>query len=376
MVRFLHSSDWQLGMTRRFLTDEAQARYTQARFDAIRTMGQIAHETRCEFLLVCGDVFESNRVERKTVRKALDVLGSLAVPTILLPGNHDPLDPGTLYRGSVFTQQKPPNVRVLESSRPVEVCPGVEIVGAPWPSKKPGRDLVADVLRELEPQQGSIRICAAHGPADRLAPGLGNLATIDIANAESALADGRIHFLALGDRHSLTRVGSTGRIWYSGTPEATDYDEEDPGHVLVVEIDGPEVRTTPYKVGRWWFHRQRIELHGDADLDRLESAIRECEAKEHAQWKLGLVGTLSLRQQERLQVIWAQAADLLGGIERWPRETDLAVIPAESDFAELEVSGFARSTVDELRSLATGNGDSASTARDALCLLTRLTRRN
>jgi len=42
MIRFLHTSDWQLGMTRSFLSEEAQARYTQARFDAIRTMGRIA----------------------------------------------------------------------------------------------------------------------------------------------------------------------------------------------------------------------------------------------------------------------------------------------------------------------------------------------
>jgi len=55
MMRFLHTSDWQLGMTRRFLSEEAQARYTQARFDAIRTMGRIAKEKQCQFMLVCGD---------------------------------------------------------------------------------------------------------------------------------------------------------------------------------------------------------------------------------------------------------------------------------------------------------------------------------
>ena len=35
------------------------------------------------------------------------------------------------------------------------------------------------------------------------------------------------------------QVGSTGRIWYSGSPEVTNYDdiESDPGHVLVVDLD-------------------------------------------------------------------------------------------------------------------------------------------
>lgn len=52
MYRFLHTSDWQLGMTRHFLTEGAQKRYTQARFDAIRTMRRIAKKENCQFISV------------------------------------------------------------------------------------------------------------------------------------------------------------------------------------------------------------------------------------------------------------------------------------------------------------------------------------
>ena len=48
MIRFLHTSDWQLGMTRHFLSEGAQERYSQARFDAIRTMGRIAKDEECQ----------------------------------------------------------------------------------------------------------------------------------------------------------------------------------------------------------------------------------------------------------------------------------------------------------------------------------------
>ena len=30
MTKFVHTGDWQLGMTRHFLSDEAQARFTAA----------------------------------------------------------------------------------------------------------------------------------------------------------------------------------------------------------------------------------------------------------------------------------------------------------------------------------------------------------
>jgi len=53
-VRFIHTADWQLGMTRHFLSEEAQARFSQARIDAIRTVGRIARETGAVFVVVSG----------------------------------------------------------------------------------------------------------------------------------------------------------------------------------------------------------------------------------------------------------------------------------------------------------------------------------
>ncbi len=63
-VRFMHTSDWQLGVTRQFLDTDAQARWSAARFDAIRNLGQIAVQENCEFIVVAGDIFESNQVDR------------------------------------------------------------------------------------------------------------------------------------------------------------------------------------------------------------------------------------------------------------------------------------------------------------------------
>jgi hypothetical protein len=40
MIRFLHTSDWQLGMTRHLLTEGAQGRYSQSHFDAIAVLAK------------------------------------------------------------------------------------------------------------------------------------------------------------------------------------------------------------------------------------------------------------------------------------------------------------------------------------------------
>jgi hypothetical protein len=71
--RFLRTSDWQLGVTRHFLNDDSQARWSEARFEGVRNIGRIAHEEGCEFIVVAGDIFESNQVDRKTVLKACEV---------------------------------------------------------------------------------------------------------------------------------------------------------------------------------------------------------------------------------------------------------------------------------------------------------------
>ena len=185
-VRFIHTADWQLGMTRHFLSEEAQARFSQARIDVIRTVGRIAHETGAAFVVVSGDVFETNRVDPRTVRRALEALSGVPVPVFLLPGNHDPLDAASVFRSPTFLRGKPEHVTVLEDTTPHEVAPGVEVIGAPWMSKRPLRDLVADTCAGLEPAPGTVRILVAHGATDDLIA-LDDPAAIRLAAAEAAI---------------------------------------------------------------------------------------------------------------------------------------------------------------------------------------------
>jgi DNA repair exonuclease SbcCD nuclease subunit len=108
MTRFIHTSDWQIGMTRHFLRGEAQARYTEARLDAIRMIATVADDEGCAFVVVAGDVFESNDLDRRTVVRALDAMGSFVIPLFLLPGNHDPVDASSIYQSPTFVANCPP----------------------------------------------------------------------------------------------------------------------------------------------------------------------------------------------------------------------------------------------------------------------------
>lgn len=372
MVRFLHTSDWQLGMTRHFLRPEAQARFGGARIEAIRTLGRLAAEHRCEFVVVAGDVFESNLVDRSVVLRALEAMREARVDFYVLPGNHDPLDAGSVFTSKVFRDQQPPNVHVL-GPESVRTRSGATLVGAPWASKRLTADPIGDALRRAANLAGT-RLVVGHGAANRLVPDVDQGALIDVDAAEAAIANGHVQFIALGDRHSRTQVGITGRMCYSGSPEPTDYDEDDPGWALVVDADEHRCDVQAVRTSTWKFVMQRFELAGRSDIARVRVWLDGLPNKDRTILKLSFVGALNLAGRAELDDVLAHHAEMFAAIEQWERHTDLVLLAEETDFSELGLSGFAEAAAEELAAAASGEGDHAVGARDALALLYRLSR--
>ena len=56
----------------------------------------------------------------------------------------------------------------------------------------------------------------------------------------------------------------------------------------------------------------------------------------------------------------------------WDKQTEIAVMPADGEFDDLGIGGFAAAAVEELVSTARAAGDDAEDARAALALLLRL----
>lgn len=378
MVRFLASADWQLGMTAHFLDDESRPRYQQARFDAVRRLGDSAREHGCAFIVVGGDVFESNQLHRSVLARAFEALRTIDVPVYLLPGNHDPLDAGSIFSSEAFRSGCPEHVHVLDSSTPVPVGEGVEVVGAPWLSKRPLTDLVAGAVGGLEPDDQVVRILVGHGAVDTLNPDTADPATIVLERLTSAITERRVTAAILGDRHSTTEVAS--RVWYPGTPEVTDRKEPEPGQALVVEVDHHRCEVTPVRLGQWQFTVVDRDLNSGTDVTELDHWLRAQPDKEHTALWLALRGTLTLQQAAQLDEVLAHAGDVFAKVTRWERHEDLSVLPDDHDLADLGLSGFAQAAADELvaqaesdhDTLRTAQDDTAGGAQDALGLLYRL----
>ena len=376
-MKFLHTADWQLGMTRHFLDSEAQSRYSAARRDAVAALGALARQTGAEFVVVAGDVFDANQLAPKVVSQSLEAMRAIGVPVYLLPGNHDPLDAASVYSSPLFTRERPDNVVVLDRAGVWDVRPGVQIVAAPWRSKKPTADLTAGPLAELE-ADGTARILVAHGAVDTLDPDRDNPAHIAAAGLEAALARSAVHYVALGDKHSRTAVGDSGRVWYSGSPEVTNYDhrEADSGHVLVVEVDLDDpahpVVVESRTVGTWRFLTLHQEVNNRRDIADLDLNLDQLTAKDRTVVQLGLVGTLTVTDRAELDACLDRHARLFAHLGTWDRHTDIAVMPADDEFEDLGIGGFAAEAVAELMHAARTEGAGADAARSALALLLRL----
>ncbi|MSO38510.1 MAG: exonuclease SbcCD subunit D [Acidimicrobiia bacterium] len=372
MTRFIHTADWQLGMAAAFLDEEARPRFSQARIDAIATIGALAVSEGCAFVVVCGDVFETNQVNRQTVLRALEAMKKTPEVTFyLLPGNHDPLDPSSVFRSRTFTDNCPAHVVVLDTPGTLPISDGVELVAAPWFSKRPLTDLVAEVIREL-PADGTVRIVVGHGAIDTLSPDKANPVLISLAPAEAAIGEGKVHYIALGDRHSRTDVGNTGRIWYSGAPEPTAYVEVDPGFVLIVDVDADRVEVTERITATWKFEVLEADLTSRADIDELGRRLDNFHSKDRSIVKLALVGQLSLADKAYFDNLRGDRKQLFAVLDDWERRTDLVVRPDEADVESLGLSGFAREAFEKIGEIAQSDGDEAVVARDALALCYRL----
>ena len=113
MIRFLHTADWQMGM-RAAKFGEAGKRVREERLTAGRRVVQAARENGVDFVLVAGDVFEDNAVERALAQQVADILATAPCPIYVIPGNHDPLVPGSVWEHRSWQAAK--NVVILKGN--------------------------------------------------------------------------------------------------------------------------------------------------------------------------------------------------------------------------------------------------------------------
>ncbi len=356
-MKFIHTSDWQLGMVRDYLLAEAQARFSGDRIDTIHDIGQLAHSLGADFVVVAGDIFETNYVPENLVARALDTMADFDLPFLLVAGNHDPLNSNSVLTSHQFRDSCPDNVCVLGLGERKEIA-GVEIVSAAWTTKKPSRNPLMTVLDELEPAT-KPRVVVGHGMMDVFPGDADDPGRLALRDLEDAISEGKASYIALGDRH-ICWTSPSGAVAYSGTHESTSWREPTPGTVLEVEItDSGSVNAVRREIGRWRHTVLSYEFFGDETLDGFVDSLAKLRSRMRTALDLRLTGVLSLHGKVRLNALIDEHAEEFAAVKK--NHISVAAIPDDADFGEISDSGYMASAIAELKERALAGVDDPAT---------------
>lgn len=292
-MKFLHTADWHVGKTLR----------GRSRSDEhARVLGELVDLAQAEdvdAVIVAGDVFDSavpTPPSQALVMNTLLALRDGGRQVVVLAGNHD--DP-----------------RLLEVYRPVLGALGIQVVGRfrrpeaggllSWTTRAGEQVRLAVlpflshryVVRAVEaftdmPDQhnrsyadrfaqltraltagfadDTVNLVAAHGtlPGGRLGGGEREAQTIFSYYFEANAFPPSTQYAALGHLHRRQQMPGPCPIWYSGSPIAVDFGEEqnEPGALVVTVESGLPAQTREVRLGG-----ARVLRTVNGSLDQLET---------------------------------------------------------------------------------------------------------
>ncbi|MBI2986787.1 MAG: metallophosphoesterase [Deltaproteobacteria bacterium] len=174
-----------------------------------------ATAARADLLVLAGDTFEHNRQPSAFIDRAGRTMGEFGAPIVILPGNHDPLTPDSVYRRSELAATS--NVCVLGLTVEEAVALpglGLEVWG------RAHRDY-SDMAPLSRPRSRSTRwqLATAHGHYVEGAEEPGRLLGSWLIRREELIATGA-DYVALGHWNRAARVGDQQiNAYYSGSPD-------------------------------------------------------------------------------------------------------------------------------------------------------------
>ena len=296
MIRFIHTADWQIGMKASGLGAASEA-VRQARLESIKGLINTGNDKEAELMLITGDIFEDNAVDRLLVRKVGQLLKEFNGKVFIIPGNHDPLVPGCVWDHAVWGETS--NTTVIRNNDHIDLehC---TIYPTPLKEKYSTRNPVAEIQAH---DCKKIAIGMSHGNVEGLA-----VDDQDFPIPQNAAATAGLDYLGIGHWHSYTPYKDEKgviRMAYSGTHETTKFGERDSGNALLVEImergAAPSIESIPTGKLTWHSWERKLDMPGS--LDSIISELNNLASPEHTLVRLRLSGLLFASDRGNLESI-------------------------------------------------------------------------
>jgi len=220
-----------------------------------------------DFVIIAGDTFEYYDVDEIVVKRTVDILNKFSpIPVYILPGNHDPLIPGSIWDRKSWNQIGS-HVHLITEEKEINIFDDVVLYPCPIKQKRSSVDPTAWIPKR-EANDKRIRIGIAHGSLDILPESI----NFPISKMRAELTG--LDYLALGDWHSFSQYE---RTIYSGTIEPTSFGETNAGNVITVDIPAfgvlPKIEKHVCRTITW--AELTPDIHDITDVEHLEETIKE-----------------------------------------------------------------------------------------------------
>ena len=300
VLKLLHTADWHLGRRFPSFPEDAQKKLSRARMDVIANILDVARRNAVHALLCAGDLFDDPEPEPdfwEGLARTLRERGAPHPPIFLIPGNHDPLTPESVWAlGHPFRARLPEWVHVVDRDDfTYELSPDVILHARPCRSKAGENDL-AMALPIRQPGDERLRIGCIHGSTFDIDGYQTNFPICRDAGVQRGF-----DYLAIGDTHSFRDVTADSPVptVYPGAPEPTNFGEPGAGNVALVALfrRGRRPRIDAERVSFWrWIDvecRDMNELRGVLTIQDLD----------HHVVRLHLDMTVSLSEESEVERI-------------------------------------------------------------------------
>jgi DNA repair exonuclease SbcCD nuclease subunit len=208
-IRLVHSSDIHVDERRIATAHEGNGT------GGLAAVLATARALRADIVLLAGDTFEANQLSARVIDRAGGLLADAGMPVVILPGNHDPASPDSIYVKGGYAHI--PDIAILGVTHD-EAAVFAEFDVEIWGHAH--RDYFdMPPLRGPRPRSTRWQVAIAHGhyepPATRANP----LRPSWVFSDEEIVATAA-DYLALGHWDRPMRV-SEGAVpaYYSGSPE-------------------------------------------------------------------------------------------------------------------------------------------------------------
>jgi DNA repair exonuclease SbcCD nuclease subunit len=308
---------------------------------AIENIGRLAINEGVSYVLVAGDVYDSETPSELTLHAPLERMKLFSkVQWHVLPGNHDPHRPQGIWERAAKAGL-PANVVLHLDPRPMQLGCEAVLLPAPLTRKSEVNDITAWMDR-AETQPGLVRIALAHGAI----AGFDRESEAENPIDPTRPAKARLDYLALGDWHRTMQVGPS--AWYAGTPEPDRAGSQEQGIALIVEVPGQgapaSVRSIP--VGTYtWLTREETFVDG-SELADMDARLRAIDNLSHIVLRLRPNGAITLAARADLQrrLVSLEAAMFHLDVA----ESKLQTRPTTADLEAIGFDGVLRRAADNL----------------------------